>query len=128
MLPIYLGSLVVGGLRVAVSLIFGGDDADADADADFDLDADTDVDLDLDADADVDLDLDADADVDLDVDHDSSIADLVQHGVEGTHDAMWLPFLSLRFWTFSLASWSVWPWLTQPGMAGHSAMNIPSSS
>ncbi|MBW1876798.1 MAG: NfeD family protein [Deltaproteobacteria bacterium] len=119
MLPIYLGTLVFGGLLVAVSLLFGGEnaDVDADADADFDLDADTDVDLDLDADADVDLDLDADADVDLDldadadvdldVDHDSSIADLVHHGVEGTHDAMWLPFLSLRFWTFSMASFGL---------------------
>jgi len=119
MLPIYLGSLVFGGLLVAVSLFFGGHDADADADADadldldadadadFDLDADADADFDLDADADVDLDLDADADADLDIDHGSSIADLVHHGVDGTHDAMWLPFLSLRFWTFSLASFGL---------------------
>lgn len=90
MLPIYLGAMVFGGMLVAVSLIFGGDD-------DLDVDADADVDLDLDADVDVDVDVDADADVDHDL----------VHGLDGVQEAMWLPFLSLRFWTFALASFGL---------------------
>lgn len=110
MLSVYLGSLVFGGLFVVVSLVFGGDDhdvdMDADADVDLDFDADADVDLDLDADADVDFDVDADADIDIDHDG-SNLGELMHTAGHATHDAMWLPFLSLRFWTFSLASFGL---------------------
>ncbi len=85
MLPLYLGSLALGGVLIAASVIFG--DADTDSDIDFDAD--------LDADADLDVGLDADH-ADLEILSDP--ADAVAGG--GT----WLPFLSLRFWTFALAA------------------------
>ncbi len=71
LLALYLGSLVLGGGLLAVSVVLGGGDADAD------------------------LDHDVDADVDHDVDHDAGHAD--------AGAALWLPILSLRFWTFFLA-------------------------
>lgn len=72
MLTTYLIALLVGGLLVAASVLFGGD-ADADAD------------------------VDVDADADADVDHD--------HGLPGIAGGLsvWLPFGSIRFWTFFLA-------------------------
>lgn len=106
MLPVYIASLVFGGLLIALSAVLGamGSDLDKDVDLDHDadLDLDADADLDLDADVDVDLDLDADADLDLDADADAD----VDHGgfADAGADALWLPFLSLRFWTFFLMS------------------------
>lgn len=93
-LPVYLGSLALGGLIIIASIFLGA--GDHDADADLDIDADGDLDLDADADADLDLDADADADVDHDLDKDVDVSD-----VSG---GTWLPFLSLRFWTFALAT------------------------
>ena len=73
-----VGALVLGGgLLVASALMGGGKDADLDVDV---------------GGPDVDVDLDADADADLD--HDGHV---------GVGDALWLPILSIRFWTFSLA-------------------------
>lgn len=76
MLSLYLIALLVGGFLLALSIIGGH----ADSDADFDIDADVDVDADADGDGDFD------------------------HGM-GAFDAMvaWLPFASLRFWTFFAA-------------------------
>lgn len=75
MLSLYLIALLVGGFLLALSML-GGHDTDVDADVDFDADAD--------------IDADADADADLD---------------GGGFDAImaWLPFASLRFWTFFAA-------------------------
>jgi len=83
-------------------------DMDVDVDADMDLDADTDVDGDIDVDADLDADLDADmdADADADVDHALVVAAHTELAEAADHPMFggWLPFLSLRFWTFGMAS------------------------
>jgi hypothetical protein len=79
MLPLYVGSLALGGVLIAATMLLG----DVDTDADFDVDADLDVGLNGDYDAILVLKDPADAMVDA-----------------GT----WLPFFSLRFWTFALAS------------------------
>ena len=129
LLGIYLGSLAMGGILIGASLLMGGgNDTDADVDADADLDADLDVDADLDLDADLDADLDVDVDADMDLDADTDVdadmdADMdadagadVDHALvvaaqaelaEAADHPMfggWLPFLSLRFWTFGMAS------------------------
>jgi len=79
MLPIYLGSLIVGGLLIAASIIMGDSDHDFDADADVDIDVDQDFDKDFDGEI------------------------IVMDGETGA----WLPFLSMRFWTFGLASFGL---------------------
>jgi membrane protein implicated in regulation of membrane protease activity len=56
-------------------------------------DSDTDVDTDVDVDGDVDVGVDADVDVDANVE--------AEVGTDAGVDAgVWLPFLSVRFWTF----------------------------
>jgi membrane protein implicated in regulation of membrane protease activity len=81
MLLLYVVALGFGGTLLGASLLFGGDH-----DKDFD--------------ADVDADVDADADADGDHDHASEAAIS-----GGAFDAImvWLPLLSLRFWTFFFA-------------------------
>jgi len=111
MLGIYLASLGFGGVLIGVSMFFGG--ADKDFDKDFDVDHDVDIDhdvevdldgdLDLDADLDGDLDLDGDADLDAEVDHDHDVGGLAQGG-SGLADLIWIPLLSMRFWTFGSAA------------------------
>ena len=109
LLGIYLGSLALGGVLIAASIILGGHDADADAHADFDadadadFDADADTDFDFDADADVDVDADVDADHDMDLHHGGALAEAAAALAIGGY----LPFLSLRFWTFALASFGL---------------------
>ncbi|NOY24847.1 MAG: hypothetical protein GXP62_03150 [Oligoflexia bacterium] len=109
MLPVYLGSLCLGGVLILASLILGGSDHDIDHDVDHDLDLggdlDTDVDIDVDADVDVDVDADAglDGGLDHDLDHDLGQTQDLQHQPSET-GSTWLPFLSLRFWTFALAT------------------------
>lgn len=76
LLATYVGALVLGGGLLVVSALMGGDDHDADLDHDIDADA------------------DLDADADVDADHDGHVP---------VGDAMWLPVLSIRFWTFFLA-------------------------
>ncbi|MEC8422522.1 MAG: hypothetical protein VX000_02030, partial [Myxococcota bacterium] len=71
------------GVLIAASIVLGGD-SDADADADVDLDGD--IDADFDADAEGVLELSPTKDADL---------------------GNWLPFLSVRFWTFGLASFGL---------------------
>ena len=86
MLPVYLGSLALGTVLIGASIIFGDGDTGTDVDFDGDLDVDGDVfggGLDVDAD-----------DLLIMKDPGDAIAGA------GT----WLPFLSLRFWTFALAS------------------------
>lgn len=109
MLALYVIALGIGGTMVAASLLLGGHDSDVDHDFGGDVDADLDADLDVDMDADVDVDLDHDLELDHDVDQ-----ALVVHGADhalahadgvGAVDAVmaWLPFTSMRFWTFFLA-------------------------
>ena len=94
MLPIYLGSLALGGILIGASLIMGGGDGDMDGDVD------ADADFDVDADADFDGDLAATADV--------TAGDLI-HVDDATHQKVkrWIPFFSLRFWTFGLGSFGL---------------------
>ena len=104
MLPWYLGALVLGGVLIGASIVMGGGDADLDADHDLDLDADVDVDVDADVDLDVDADADFGADHDIDIDSDAD---------HGGDIGGWLPFLSLRFWTFALMSFGLTGTLSQ---------------
>ena len=85
MLPIYIGSLALGGILIVASIVLGDTDTDADLDVDAGLDVDPDLDIGLDGDQDAILILQDPADA------------IVDAGI-------WLPFFSLRFWTFALAS------------------------
>ena len=109
MLPVYIGSLALGGVLIIASVVMGGKDADADHDHDFDADADADADFDVDADADADFDVDADADFDVDADADADFDADHSSGLDIDTDAeaLWLPFLSMRFWTFGFASFGL---------------------
>lgn len=74
LMGLYLGSFLFGGLLIGTSVFFGDGDGDGDMDKDFSMDKD--------------LSLDVDADMDGDLD-----------GIDGM---AWMPFMSLRFWTFAL--------------------------
>lgn len=93
MLPVYLGCLALGGLLILASLFMGGGDHDADTDAPADLDADADADVEIEAEVEAEVEVEAPG-----LDKDVSLKDTVAGG------ASWLPFLSLRFWTFALAT------------------------
>ena len=80
MLPLYVGSLALGGVLIIASIVLG--------------DTDTDADLDLDADVDLDVGLDGDQD---------ALLVLKDPGDAVADAGIWLPFFSLRFWTFALA-------------------------
>ena len=112
MLTVYLACLVVGGVFVGLSAFAGGHDSDADVDHDLDheIDVDVDADIDVDADADVDADVDHELDGHADVGHDLApghLTDDAQAVGEGRglrrRRIPWMPFLSLRFWTFGSA-------------------------
>lgn len=81
MISFYIGAFGFGALFILTSIIFGGSDSDFDKDIEIDLDGDVDIELD----GDVDIELHGDHDVHLDAE-------------------AWLPFLSLRFWTFAFFS------------------------
>ena len=82
MLPIYLGSLALGAVLIGASIIFG----DADSDAGFDADVEA-----------------GDFSGGLDVDVDDLLI-MKDPGDAIAGAGSWLPFLSLRFWTFALAT------------------------
>ena len=82
----YLFSLVLGGIVLAFSIF-----ADGESDKDFDFDSD------LDVDADLDLEMDVNTGLDQNLLEDSKR----QKGFK----ISWLPLLSMRFWTFGLASY-----------------------
>ncbi len=85
MLPLYLGSLALGGVLIAASVIFGDTDGNADVGFDGDIDA------------------EADLGIGLDPDHEAlEILSDPSDAVAGA--GTWLPFFSLRFWTFALAA------------------------
>jgi hypothetical protein len=89
MLPLYLGALGLGGVLILASVVLGGGDHDSDAHGDVDHDAD----------------LDHDHDHDHDLAHGHGDA---AHGVEHAAGAgPWLPFLTMRFWTFALATFGL---------------------
>lgn len=100
MLTFYLIAGIVGGSLIVLSALGGiGDhDADLELDHDVDLEVDGDVDLEVDVDHDVDLDLDHD------VDHDVDVANALD-GIDP--EGIWLPFLSLRFWTYFAAGFGI---------------------
>lgn len=92
MIGLYIGALAFGGILIGVSILLGGGDGDFDKDFDMSADADFDVD------ADVDADIGGggfDKDFDLSGSSDAATA------------AMWLPFLSMRFWTFGAAGFGL---------------------
>ncbi len=111
-LTAYLASLGFGVVLIGAAVVFG--DADKDFDKDFDVEKDFDFDKDFEFDGDVDIDVDVDADADLDGDiepeHDLDHpeADLVHVGPDKKPIARrrkpYIPFLSMRFWTYALAS------------------------
>lgn len=85
MFPLYIGAFILGGILIAASILLGGGD-----DSDFDNEMELDKDFDLNVDKDFDLNADKDFDIQLD-------------GAGDTDSEGWLPFLSMRFWTFALA-------------------------
>jgi len=102
MLGLYLGALAFGAVLIGVTLFFGGHD----------FDADTDVDLDVDH--------------ELGADHGDVLfgADSIGDDLDGTN--IWLPFTSMRFYTFFTFSFGLggtimWmfgvPWLATLGIS-----------
>ena len=81
MLNIYLSCGAFGLVLVAVSALAGGD---------------AELDSDVDVDVDVDVELDHDIDGAVHVDVSNSVA-----------PGVWLPFLTIRFWTFTLATFGL---------------------
>lgn len=82
MLPLYLGCLALGGLLIVVSIVMGGKDLDKGFDKGFDKDFDKAIEVHGDGEAQA-------GGAPLD---------------KGGSGDSWLPFLSLRFWTFGLAT------------------------
>lgn len=129
MLIFYIACMVAGGSFVAASALLGGHDKE------FDLDSNVDVELDVDADFDADLDMDVDADVDANLDHDigalvpaDSNHELQLHDVGPGMGTLWLPFASLRFWTFFLAFFGLTgATLTGLGLWTTQALILPAS-
>lgn len=89
MLPFYLGSLVLGGVLILASIVLGGGDDDFDKD----LGIDKDFDLNIDGAGEINADIDVGGGMDADM-------DAATGELDGEN---WLPFLSMRFWTFALA-------------------------
>ncbi|MCA9538960.1 MAG: NfeD family protein [Myxococcales bacterium] len=109
MLTLYIITGIVGGTFIVLSALGGLGDHDSDLDADHDADFDADHDADFDADADADLDVDADHDVDLHADHALEVH--ADHGgplaTAAADTGLWLPFFSLRFWTYFAAAFGL---------------------
>lgn len=96
MLTLYMVALGFGGVLLGTSVLLGGLGGH-DVDKDFDLDKDLDLSGDLDLDAEVDAEVDLDGDGDMD--HALATNTIDGHGGYGVA-WLWLPFLSLRFWSF----------------------------
>jgi len=108
----YLFALVVGGVLLGASVLFGGHDGAGELSADGDIGADGDLSFDGDLDADLDGDFAQDASFDHEagIDHDAGL----DHDAGADHDAsghdvgigadflLW-SLTSIRFWTFFLA-------------------------
>jgi len=95
MLSLYVITAVVGGTFVLLSALGGDSDSDADHDLDHDHDFDHDVDHDF------------DHDFDHDVDHDTDLVHVGDASTDLGQAGIWLPFFSMRFWTYFTASFGV---------------------
>lgn len=107
MLSLYLLTFGFGAVLVGSSVVLGamGDDLDKDFDADGDFDVDHDVDLDADADVDGDVGHVGGVHVGGMDDHDvTALQETVQQTAADSALWFWLPFLSLRFWSFGAAA------------------------
>lgn len=112
MLGVYLATMGFGSVLIGVSMFFGG--TDKDFDKDFDVEGDVDLDGDVDHDVDLDGDVEVDVDHDVDLDHDVEGVDFmgdveaelegIDKDLSGIADFIWLPILSMRFWTFGSAA------------------------
>ncbi|MCO4747283.1 MAG: hypothetical protein KC912_20965 [Proteobacteria bacterium] len=107
MTSLYLASFLFGGVLIGASVLLGGGE-DLDVDGDFDVDGDLDLDGDLDMDVDGDLDIDGD----IDADHGGALAHVGDTMLEagdtvGPDAAVWMPFMSMRFWTFGTAAFGL---------------------
>ena len=88
----YLFSLALGGVVLLVSIFAGGGDSDVSTDTD----------------ADVDIGFDGGFDKDFELDKDFGFdKDFGKIDLEDVDGGLWLPFLSLRFWTFGLGSYGM---------------------
>ncbi len=98
MISLYLGCLALGGLLIIASIVMGGKD--------FDKDFDKGVELDMSGDASADVEVEAPADAPADGAADAHAEGAHAEGgpVDKGGGDSWLPFLSLRFWTFALAT------------------------
>jgi len=105
MLSLYLFSLFFGSFLLGVSVLFGSL-ADKDLDKDFDKDLDHDLDkaFDVDPDVDVEADVELDGDVEADAEGHGELVDALE---DASQDVIWLPFLSMRFWTFGSATFGL---------------------
>lgn len=107
MTSLYLASFLFGGVLIGASVLLGGGE-DLDVDGDFDVDGD----VDLDVAADVDIDVDGDLDLDADAGHGGALDHIGDHALEvgdtvGADAALWMPFLSMRFWTFGTTAFGL---------------------
>jgi hypothetical protein len=106
LLGIYLGALALGGILIGASILLGGHDAGADHDASHEIAADHDG--------------DAQAEAHVEGGHGEAAHEAASWAItHANHHALeratghaaatttWLPFLSLRFWTFGLASFGL---------------------
>lgn len=105
MLSIYLLSLGFGAVMIGVSLLAGGD-GDKDADKDFDNDLDNDLDKSFDKSFGQDFDKSFDKDLDKSLDADKHLP-IGKVAAEVGEDVLWIPFFSMRFWTFGTASFGL---------------------
>jgi len=121
MLNIYMAAGSCGLILLLATILLGDSDVEADIDADVDFDADLDLDADIDLDADAEIDLAGAAEIDA-----LSTAELSQTPDQPSKRKLYLPFLSIRFWTYSLAIFGVTGFVLDK--AGHSeTVHIPLS-
>lgn len=85
MIGLYVGAALFGGIVIGVSLLFGGGDNDSDHDHDHDHDVEKHLEVDKAFDKHVDLAKDVGKDIQW----------------------LWMPLLSMRFWTFFTATFGV---------------------
>lgn len=98
MIAFYLGAFLFGGIVLGASMLLGGhDDGDAEAHGDAEVEAEADADAEIEADG---------ADHDHDHGHGAFDKAIDKHVdlKSGDLQWFWLPFLSVRFWTFFAAS------------------------
>ncbi len=106
MLTVYIIAAIAGGGLILLSLLGAGHghDGDVHAEGDFDTHVEADADVHVEADADVHVEADADVHADADSHFDSHAG----HGHDaGGHVGPWIPFFSLRFWTYFIGVFGI---------------------